>query len=125
MKTNAREILLYYNPNSNTDRMTVAYAKSVVPHVKLFAFGKTPSTSTSWQQIICALDLHPKMLMNKAHPYYQEHLKGREFDEEGWINVIRRNPELLKAPIAVRGGKAVLCLTPTDIYKLSNPGVRA
>ena len=118
MKTNKREILLYYNPESSADRKTVAHAKGLVPHLKTYAFSKSPSTTTSWRQIINSLGLHPKELLNKAHPYYQRNIRGREFDEEGWMTVLQYNPELIKAPIAVRGDKAILCSTPTDIYKL-------
>ncbi len=118
MKTHQREILIYYNHESSSDRKTIAFAQSVVPHVRSYAFGKTPSTSTSWQMILKALDLHPKELMNKAHPYYQKHIRGREFDEESWVNVLRYNSDLIKAPIAMRGHRAILCTNPTDIYRL-------
>ena len=118
MKTHPREILVYYNPESSSDRKTVAHAQSMVPHVRSYAFGKAPSTSTSWQMIIKSLNLHPKELLNKAHPYYQKHIRGREFDEESWINVLRHNPDLIKAPIAIRGNRAILCTNPTDIYRL-------
>jgi len=126
MKTHQREILIYYNPESSADRKTVAYAQSLAPHVRSYAFGKTPSTGTSWQMILKSLDLHPKELMNKAHPYYQKHIRGREFDEESWINVLRYNSNLIKAPIAIRGNRAILCTTPTDIYRLiKQPVARA
>ncbi len=118
MKTHRREILIYYNPESSSDRKTVAYAQSVVSHVRTFPFGQTPSTGASWQSIIKSLDKHPKELLNKAHPYYQANIRGREFDDENWIKVLRYNPELLKAPIAIRGKRAILCESPTDIFKL-------
>ena len=118
MKTNQREILIYYNPESSSDRKTVAFAQSVAPHVRSYAFGKSPSNGTSWQMILNSLNLHPKELMNKAKPYYQKHIKGREFDEESWVNVLRYNSDLIKAPIAIRGSRAILCTTPTDIYRL-------
>ncbi len=118
MKTHVREILIYYNPQSSLDRKTVAYAQSVVSHVKAYSFEKNPSTSSSWQMIIKSLNRHPKELMNKAHPYYQEHIRGREFSRESWINVLQKNPQLLRAPIAVRGNRVILCESPTDIYKL-------
>lgn len=121
MRTHSREILIYYNPESNSHRMTVAHAQGVVPHIQTYSFAQAPSTGTSWQQILEALGLHPKELLNKAHPYYQEHIRGRDFDEECWIKVIKNNPDLLKAPIAIRGSKAILCLTPTDIYRLTEP----
>lgn len=119
MKTHHREILIYYNPESSNDRKTVAHAQGLVPHVLTYSFDKAPSTGKSWQQIIQALGLHPKRLMNKAHPYYQEHLAGKEFDDADWINIIMKNPALIVAPIAIRGDKAVLCVNATDIYQLN------
>ena len=119
MKTHHREILIYYNPDSSNDRKTVAHAQSLAPYIRTYFFGQAPSTGTSWQQIISALDLHPKELMNKAHPYYQQNIRGKTFNEQDWINVIMHNPALLKAPIAIRGNKAVLCNSATDIYKLT------
>lgn len=121
MKTHSREILIYYHPDSSADRKAVAFAQSVTPHIKSYAFSQAPSTNTSWQQIIQALAIHPKELLNKAHPYYQEHIRGREFDEEGWLNILKYNHDLIKAPIAIRGDRAILCSTPTDIYKLTHP----
>lgn len=120
MKTHRREILIYYNPNSSGDRKTVAHAQAAGLHIKSYAFDRAPSTGTSWKQILQALNMDPRELMNKAHPYYQEHIKGRDFDDESWIKVIQNNPDLIKSPIAVRGNLAILCQTPTDIYKLAN-----
>ncbi len=123
--THQREILIYYNPDSSNDRKTVAHAQSLVEHVTVYSFDKAPSTGTSWQQIIHALDVHPKKLLNKSHPFYQENVRGRDFDEEGWLHIIQFNPSLIKAPIAMRGDKAVLCSTATDVYKLMEMNVPA
>ncbi|GJM31596.1 MAG: hypothetical protein DHS20C18_05970 [Saprospiraceae bacterium] len=123
MQTHFREILIYYNPESSSDRQTVAHAQALVPHIRTFAHSQAPSTGTSWQQILQALNCHPKDLLNKAHPYYQLNIRGREFDEESWLKVLRYNPELIKAPIAIRGKRAILCLTPTDIYRLTEQEV--
>ena len=118
MKTNKREILIYYNPDSRSDRQTVAYAKSLAKYVRTYAYGQTPSTETSWKIIIQALKIHPKDLLNKTHPYYQDHIKGRDFDDESWVKILRFNPEIIRSPIAMRGKKAIMCTTPTDIYRL-------
>lgn len=117
--TNRREILIYYNSESSADRKTVAYAQSVLRHVKTYTFQKSPANNTKWCKILAALGVHPKDLMNKAHPYYQANIRGREFQDEDWYNVLRLNPDLIKAPIAIRGHKAVLCLNPKDIYRLA------
>ena len=90
----------------------------VSSHVRTYAYGQTPSTTTSWKSIIHALDCHPKDLLNKAHPYYQENIRGREFDEESWVKILRFNPDLMRSPIAISGKKAVVCHTPSDVYRL-------
>ena len=123
MKTHQREIMIYYNPESSADRKTVAHAQGMSPHIKSYSYDKTPSTGTSWQMILHSLDMHPKEILNKAHPYYQSHIRGREFDKESWLKVLKYNPELIKAPIAIRGNRAILCTNPTDIYKLIEQGV--
>lgn len=120
MKSSKREISIYYNPESSSDRKTVAYAQSLSHFVKAYTFQQNPCNSnTGWCRILAALNMHPKELMNKAHPYYQANIHGHEFDEEGWLNILRTNPELIKAPIAIRGEKAVLCVNPKDIYRLA------
>lgn len=118
MITNERELKLYYDPESNSGRMTVAYAKSLSVHVSTYAFDKVPSTSTGWKEILNALGLEAKDILNKAHPYYQANIRGKEYDEEGWINIVKHNSQLIKAPIAMKGNRAILCQTPTDVYKL-------
>lgn len=120
MKTSKREITIYYNPESSSDRKTVAYAQSLSRYVKAYSYKQTPCRGTTeWCKVLTALKMHPKDLMNKAHPYYQDNIRGREFDEEGWLNILRTNPELIRAPIAIRGEHVVLCLTPKDVYRLA------
>ncbi|NND33891.1 MAG: glutaredoxin [Saprospiraceae bacterium] len=118
MKTHNREILLYYHPENRSDRQTLAMAKGMSKHVRSYAYGKTPSTETSWKGIIQSLDCHPKDLLDKSHPYYQHHIKGREFDDESWVKILRFNPDIIRVPIAMSGRKAILCKTPSDIHRL-------
>ncbi len=118
MKTPEKELLLYYDPNSSVGKKTRAYAHSLTKHVRDVEIQKTRFTTTQWKQILNMLNLDPKKLLNKAHPYYQQHIRGRSFDEEGWLNILSNNPDIIRAPIVIKGNKAVLCDTPTDIYKL-------
>lgn len=118
MKTHPREILIYYNSESSSDRKTLAYAESTGFKVRSYCHTKSPSTTTSWKTILSTLDKHPKEIMNKAHPYYQANLRGKDFDMDDWVQVIKKNPQVILAPIAMKGQKAVLCNTPSDIYKL-------
>ncbi len=123
LKLHPNEILIYYNPESSAGRKTVAHARSHNKNVSVRSFDKGPSTGTIWKRIVDKLEMHPKEMMNKAHPYYQENIRGREFTYEGWLKILAFNPDLIKAPIALRGDDAIMCHTPTDIYKLGGTGV--
>ncbi|MFT6147721.1 MAG: arsenate reductase [Saprospiraceae bacterium] len=118
MKVHKSEILIFYNPNSTTDRKTLAIAQGLSGNVITYEFERSTITTTMWHRLITMLDVHPKELINKAHPYYQNNLRGREFDTEDWFNILRNAPYLIKAPIVVSGNKAIICQNPTDVLKL-------
>jgi arsenate reductase (glutaredoxin) len=121
MKSHKREIIVYCNPESSSGKMTTAYARSLSHNVVIYSFEEAPPTETGWRGILEMLNMHPKELLDKSQSYYQEAIRGRDFDDEGWLHVIKRNPKLIKFPIAIRGNQAVFCHTPTAILKLINP----
>ncbi len=118
MKTLSNELFVYYDPGSIRAKKVLAYARGVAQHVKEVEYHKTKLTPTLWKQLLFKLDSNPKNLLNKAHPYYQSNIRGREFDDEGWLKILINNPDLIKCPIVVKGEKAILCNNPTDILQL-------
>ena len=118
MKTHPQEILIIFDSASPLGRRTLAYAHTLSRHVREMEYHKSSLTNTLWRQLMFKLDLEPKEILDKSHPYYQESLRGRSFDEEGWLNVIWMNTHLIKAPIVVMGKKAILCSNPTQIFSL-------
>ena len=119
MKTFTREILIFYNAASGTDRKTVAHVRSIVPYAKIHSFDTVLNLGTGKEPLIRILHLHANELLNKVF------LPGHELDpafnseEEDLIRALASHPGLLEAPIAIRGDRAVICSSPTDIYKLS------
>lgn len=118
MKTRANEILIMYDAASTKARQTLALVHTLSQHVQEWDFSNKPLTATQWKALLDQLDLEPKQLLDKSIPYYQEHIRGREFDDEGWLNVIRRNTHLIMGPIVVHGNRAVLCKTPTAVFSV-------
>jgi arsenate reductase len=76
-------------------------------------------TKMMWSDILAMLKLRAKDLLDRSDPKYQKEIAGHDFDDEGWLEILSHNPCLLKAPIAVMQGNAVLCIKPKDILKLS------
>jgi len=118
MKTHSHEIQILYDATSPRARRTIAYAHTLSNHVKEWEYHKDPLTTTMWKQLLSKLNLDAKQLLDKSHSFYQENVRGRTFDDEGWLNVIRRNTFLIKAPIVIKGDKAILCTNPTQLFSL-------
>lgn len=118
MNFHPNELFIYYDPTTNTGKQCHAYAKSISNNVNTVDCQKIRLTTTLWKEIINMLGLRPKDLLDRSNPEYQEKIAGNTFTMTGWLEVLVKNPHLLKAPIAIYNNKAVLCQKPTDILKL-------
>ena len=116
--TSTAEIQLYYNPECSKAKKAIAYARSMVSRVNTIDIQKTRGTGTIWRSILSKLDKSPKELLDKSKPYYQENIRGRDFEDREWLYLLMNNPDLVRSPIAIRGNKAIILDNPTDIYKI-------
>jgi arsenate reductase-like glutaredoxin family protein len=57
--------------------------------------------------------------------FYVDVLKYRKFPMEEWALIIKKNPFLLKHPIAMHKRYVQVCQNQNDIYKLMLQGIRA
>lgn len=112
------EIVLFHNPECSKAKKAMAYAMGIARSVRHFEFNKSTRTPTQWKEWLQMLGKKPKDLLDKSKPYYQENLKGRDFVDEDWLNIVIRNPWLIRSPIAIRGKKVMFLDNPTDILKL-------
>ncbi|MFL0684920.1 MAG: arsenate reductase family protein [Algoriphagus aquaeductus] len=118
MKTHPSELYFYHSSIQPIDKQTKAYAKSIAKFVNEIDLIREKLTATQWDQILLKLNLRAKDLLNRAHPDYQRLIAGKDWDDEGWLNILVNYPYLIKAPIAIFRNRAILCKTPTDIFKL-------
>jgi arsenate reductase len=119
MKLRQDELWLLFDCNSTEQKKTRAFARSVSNHVNEFSFNDMNITKIMWADILKMLNLRAKDLLNKADPKYQSELAGHSFHDEDWLNILMKNPCLIKAPIAIMNSRAVLCIKPKDIFKLT------
>ncbi len=118
MKMHPTELYFYYNPSHPVDKQTRAYAQAVSRYINEINIEKEKITTTGWRSILDKLKLRPKDLLNRAHPDYQNLIAGKTWDDEGWLNILTKFPYLIKAPIAIKRNKAVLCINPNEVLKL-------
>ncbi len=122
---NAKELTLVYDGSTFEGKKALAYAYSLAPKVNKQDVNEVQLSTTFLRQVIEQLNVRPKDLMNRAHPFYQTHVRGRDYDTEGWLHVLSRNPQILKAPIALMSGRAVICEPASMIQTLTGAQCRA
>ena len=112
------EVILFYNPNSVLAKKTLAYAKAEGFPIRDVDILKTPFIGTQLKDLADRLNLKLEELVNKEYPDFKNRFGNPVLSDGDWIKILKKNPELLKEPIAIRGDKTILVKTPSDIIKL-------
>ena len=116
--TSDRQITIYYSTNSVRAKQALAYAKGEGLAIQPIDILKSPLTGTQIAELANRLGIEVKELVNQEHPAFSKKFKPIELSSADWITMIKRNPEIMKQPIAIRGDKTILVETPTDIIKI-------
>jgi arsenate reductase (glutaredoxin) len=122
MQFHRNELFLLYNPETSKGRQTKALAKTICANINELNVMHERLGPTYWKEVVTMLGLEPKELLDRSQPDYQAKVAGKALTMTGWLDVLMHYPQLLQAPVAIYNGKAVLCHTPTDLFKL---GVKA
>ncbi|KAB2814469.1 hypothetical protein [Phaeocystidibacter luteus] len=115
------ELTLLYNANNSRDRQTLAMAMTITSHINKQEVNSVNISGTMFRLMVDRLQTDPKRLLNKADLEYQRIHRGSEYNTAIWLEAIKRRPELLRAPVAMYRGKAIICDTPTSIFRLVGP----
>lgn len=118
LATSERMITLFYDPESTGAKKTLAYAKAEGVAVQEVDITKTPLTGTQIAEIAEKLNLTIGEMVDVDHPRLKGPDASDEFSEEDWITIIRKNPQVLRQPIAIRGKRGILVKTPSDIIRI-------
>lgn len=111
------EIILFYNPQSPSGSKTLAYAKGEGFALRDVDIIKNQFTGTQLEELAERLQVSIDGLVNKEHSDF-ENYKTNDFSDDDWIKILRKNPKLIKEPIAIRGHKAMFVKTPSDLSRL-------
>lgn len=118
MQFHPNELFIYYDPTTNTGKQSRAIASSISSNINAIDSTQVKLTATLWKEIVNKLELRPKDLLNKGHADYQATVRGNTFTMNGWLDILAKNPQILRAPIAIFHDNAIICHKPTDLLKL-------
>lgn len=113
-----KQFTIFLDPSSYKGKQTLAYAKSNNIPLREVDIIKSPLTGTQIVEIADLLNIPIKELVNKGSQNFTQKMKDtEEFDEKDWVKILEENPDLIRAPIVLKGQKAMLISTPTDVLR--------
>ncbi|WMN07483.1 hypothetical protein QYS48_28895 [Marivirga arenosa] len=119
MKKSDMELKFIYNKNQIKEREALAYAESIDQHyINEIDIEKVYLTERQWAEIAQKLGVEIQDLINTNNDYYQDILKGKEFDEDDLLTLIKDHPQIVKTPILESKGSAKFIKSPYDFNEL-------
>jgi arsenate reductase len=118
MQFHPNELFLIYNPGTTIGKQTRAIAMDICSHLNEVSITTEKLSPTYWKEVVNMLGMSPHELLDQTHPDYQQKVGDNTYTMDGWLEVLVHNAQLVKSPIAIFRGEAVVCNTPTDIFKL-------
>ena len=121
--TDKGKITLFYHPATLLGKQTYAYIKASDKAILAIDLSRTKLTGTQWIEIAQNLNLKVADLIEKKHPDFTK-LYGEkpiEMEEEDWLKVLNKHPEVLTYPIAVKDDVFIQIKNPSDFVKFMDP----
>lgn len=116
------QINLYYHPDHRMSKQCIAIANANKAKVFAVNTAETRISQTDWSEMARLLDISVVDLVDLEHEVILSKFgKTPDLDEFGALKIIQNNPEVVKAPIAIRNKKIVVANTSREILKLQNP----
>lgn len=98
----------YHNPRCKKSREGLTYLKEKGIEPKIREYLKNPPSIDELKLVIQKLDIPAKDLIRKQEKVFKEVYKGKELNEEGWIEAMVQNPKLIERPILITSDKAAI-----------------
>ncbi|MFK7936288.1 MAG: hypothetical protein AB8G22_22425 [Saprospiraceae bacterium] len=117
MKTDIKQINIYYNPEINKHKKTIAHAQSI-GKVLTFSFDEMPEAYNVWTTIYNGIKDNPSAIFDDKDERYESMVGDAPMSFDSWYKIATNNPDLIDSPIAIRGEEVVLCKRQTEIYRL-------
>ena len=116
-----KEITLIYNSTEHVGRQILAYSKienMPIHEIDLVHVKLTPS---QWVGLTSKMGIKVRELVNTEDPdYIQKFGHMDSLSENDWLTLLVHNPEILKAPIVMKGDKIVMMTNPQDMLHFNS-----
>lgn len=109
---------IYHNPRCKKSRAGLNYLQEKTTGFEIITYISDGLSEAQLKEILLKSNKNPQDLIRTQEDVYKKELKGKQFTDDEWINIIIEIPKLLQRPIVVGKHKAVLAQPPEEIDKL-------
>jgi len=108
------KLKIYHNPRCKKSCEGLNYLKEKGVDFEVVKYLEKGISSDELKEIFLKSGKKPVELVRTQEPEYKIELKGRNFSDDEWVQIIIDNPKLLQRPIIVVKYKAVLAQPPSN-----------
>lgn len=111
-----KEITIIYHSEDQVGKKIIAYAQSESLPIHDVDLLRMKVTETQWAEIASRLGIEVKDLINREDPDFLQKFKGvSDLDDNDWLKLLEHNPDILRAPIVMKGDKVVMMANAQDM----------
>ncbi|MDG1334152.1 MAG: ArsC/Spx/MgsR family protein [Crocinitomicaceae bacterium] len=111
-----KEITVIYDSNEHIGRQILAYAQTENLPIHDVDLVHQKLTPTHWVGLAKRLNIEVKNLVNTDDPdFVQKFGDVSELSEDDWLKLFVHNPDILRAPIVMKGEKIVMMSNSQDM----------
>lgn len=118
MEISHKEVILLLSGNEFLNEQVEAHTRSMTIPVNVQKQTEFEVSKTIYSLIVENSGHDPQDLLDHTSEIYEKEVAGKEIGEREWAKILQKHPEILRAPIAIRGERVVICDAPSKIQEL-------
>jgi len=110
-----RQLSYIYSSESDLGRKVLGYVEGIDKEIRTVDISRDKLGDTVWTEISDLLGMNFGQFLATEHPEAPENVQNADFDTNGWLKILDKNPMLLQNPIAINGIRAKVVRSRADI----------
>ncbi len=115
---------IYHNPRCSKSREVLKVLQDHGVEPEIIRYLEDVPDGKAFRLLLAKLHIPAVDLVRKEEQEYKSSLKGKNFNEDEWIRIMRENPKLIQRPIVLRDNTGAVCRPTEKVLKLiENHGI--
>jgi len=101
-------IQILHNPRCSKSRSVLKYLNEQGLEVEEIRYMDQPLSANEIRNILKKLNIKPIDWVRKNENLFKTQFKGKQLNDDQWIDILTNNPKLIERPVVINGDKAVI-----------------